>query len=452
MNGDELWVFRNGNLDKLELITRPDRPLSYASVIDGEDKNSIELAGLLGSIGSAPIQERYPVLANKDDLVEFTKVLSELCRRGRYFDQAWPCLVPSANAALPVVDGHRVLLLTRTQLLAINPSKDSITCLLSNRQLLRTVGQSSLASLDRKCTLELQLLKFAGHRASFGNNASSLVPNEIILQASPSSPYVELLRSSHSYYCILNPVHRSSFGKGYVMLRNGYIEHDYPEAMARLPVLVKYDDNISARKIALDFSSLIAIGLPPGHHVGVSPAGGDRADLRRRILGNRHCLARVHKTTISDMEKPIARLPEAAFDILGIAPGDNVVAESILHGTSPSVTRITLRALPEREHSDFFERRIQTGLPNYESIIGAEDLLMINIDLNARQALGVTPGSTVYIRPAVTSILGREFAAISLVMIGAIFSAAALSNEPAAVVAGALYVALAAVIAISRLR
>ena len=92
------------------------------------------------------------------------------------------------------------------------------------------------------------------------------------------------------------------------------------------------------------------------------------------------------------------------------------------------------------------------GVPDYQDLMGMDDLPPIHVDLAARKRLDVVPGSVVYIRPAIPSLIAKEFASVSLVLIVATFSAAALRNIIVAATAAMLYLVLVTIVITGRLR
>jgi hypothetical protein len=153
------------------------------------------------------------------------------------------------------------------------------------------------------------------------------------------------------------------------------------------------------------------------------------------------------------MEKPLARVPASVIDILGTSTGSGVVIESLgANGKSQRIRRISLRITPIRDYPAPLIARMRMGVPDYQDLMGTEDLPPIHIDLVARKRLDTLPGSVVYVRPSIPSLALKEFTSVSLVLIVATFSAAALRNLIVAASAAGLYLVLAAIVIIGRLR
>jgi hypothetical protein len=154
------------------------------------------------------------------------------------------------------------------------------------------------------------------------------------------------------------------------------------------------------------------------------------------------------------MEKPVIRTTEAVFDILGISPGSRIVVEAVkIEDGKPRLTSIELRALLDRDHPS-----CNNVIPNGRGLmsipdrVGQNDLPMVAIDLNARNRLGITAGSAVYIRPAISSAFAGEITGITAVTLTAMLSAAALQNITIALFIAAFYTALLLVVLLNRFK
>jgi hypothetical protein len=448
---NELWLYRNG-LTGVPLRLRKGQPVG-AALLDGDPPlgyGGIELAGLLGLCGSPQLGFRYPILVSPKELQSISASLADFCARGHYYDPAWVIL--SAEIVGPdwslTSEECYVALLTKDQLLAVMTDQSSSLCRLSNDQIIRTVDPSAKDPVDRSWTIELQDIKFLGTPSY-----TPRLPGELQLQAMPSSPFADTTKAANSYYCILHPDHKQRYGPGFALIRNDQLESEYGGLKARLAVLTAYDSEVPKNKVVLDWTTTLAIGLRQGEFVAVSPLPVSYAGFRRRVLGFRHCLCRAQQTTMLDMEKPIARMPEAVFDVLGIESGTEVVLEGLSVDTG-KITKLTLHALVDRGSLDDprHEVKVKTGVPNFDNITGWSDLPFVAIDLEARLRLGISPGTAVYVRPAFSGLVAREFMSISVVLLAATFSAAALQNVALAVISVAVYVFLSGMVLVQRLR
>lgn len=197
-------------------------------------------------------------------------------------------------------------------------------------------------------------------------------------------------------------------------------------------------DAPSAGKIALDHKIRVAIGVPNGAMVHVSPTRLDKRtnwflDRIERWIGSQPVLTRVRIATFEDMEISVCRLPEEVFDLIGVSSGDYVRIESAggrpntfvlsdsmdivrksYSGFQSDSVQVSLRAL--QSSANQIKRRIDQveadkELPRVEQVYsdiaqtldlhlvrGAsqnEDHPAIFIDEETRNALQVAPGETV---------------------------------------------------------
>lgn len=444
MNDNEIWVFADGKAHRHRLRPLARRPVGHWSVMGNpvdDDHVGSTVSETLGKHGSSLVPQRYPVSTDGIDPDELFEIFSGLCRRGRHYDCIWLNLTATVGEdEIP----HRLALLTESQMQAVPDGRTEWVGRMANGQELTTIPDERRRRPIRELTVECQSSRY---------HQFSPAPGEIVLATTPSAPYAERLATSHSYYCIANKCHRDALGHGYVLLRNAMLEEDYHDLRARLAVRVVYSDRVPEDRVVLDISAMVAIGLPAGEVIGVRRLHGRSGRIQRRIFGNRHSIVRALKTTTMDMEKPVARMPQSVFDLLGLPDGGRIVLEAAaIEDDASRLSRLTLRALPIREISPTHLIRTRIGVPDIPSLVGQEDFPPIYIDVNARQKLGISPGSAVYVRPAVTNILAREFTAISLALIAAIAASSALKNVAVAVAATVLYVLFASLIAIRRLR
>jgi hypothetical protein len=434
---NELVTYEDGKASHIELRLRQGRPLGWA-----EYDAPGTLAGLLGNLGAERIFRRYPVHIADEDRVVLTAKLTALARRSPYFDRATVLLNVRDFDNQPV--GGFVALLTPAQLFDLPRCNPGNTLVLENGQIVRTVdpGDSSAA------TLEYQGAKYVEEQDCFGRR-----DGELVLMTTPSSPFADRIRTRHSYYCVLSSAHAREVTTDYIYARNPFFEIDYPSLRTAIPLRVIFDGRVSPDRVVLDSTTLFAIGLPQGEPVALGGCRGRAHQLRNTLFGHRHAIARVGRTAVIDIEKPVTRLPEEMLDLLGISAGDRVSVEAAAHRSDRvEVARMSLRALPWRERSPLLIARSQTGVPDNQQLVGDEDFPQISLDLATRQRLGVVPGAAVYVRPAVSSLLGREFTSVSLILIAAIFSAAALQSMILALVSASIYLVLTVFIVGARLR
>jgi len=171
------------------------------------------------------------------------------------------------------------------------------------------------------------------------------------------------------------------------------------------------------------------------------------------LFGNRRGVVRVGRTAMIDIEKPITRLPEEVLDLLGLSLGERVIVEALGVTKERSTARsVSLRALPMRSRSSLLDARSTVGVPDFQQLVGDEDVPLISLDLAARERLGIVPGAPVYLRPAISGVLAREFSSMTLLFAAAVFSAAALERPAWAVGVAATYFVITIAALVTRLR
>ncbi|MFB9318291.1 hypothetical protein [Cryptosporangium minutisporangium] len=369
-----------------------------------------------------------------DEIDGLCQRLKELVATSSYFDKAWIVL----SAGDPSRDNDEgylsargyVALLTRAQLSVAENVEHPRDAMLDNRRIVRPVS----ANLDIART---ETLEYQGARYSGNMRAAPLRNNEELFTMHPSTEFGGVTRSKYSYYCLLNPIHRGRFSKPYIFARNLFLDLDYPSLHASLPLRAAFDNRVPKDRAVMDQTTLFAIGLPQGEPVGLTPGIGRSGSARSTLFGSRHAVVRVGRTAVVDVEKPVTRLPEEVLDLLGLDAGSRVIVESAhLTPQGPTVNRMTLW----RERSPLLIARTQTGVPDNQELVEDEDFPVISLDLASRQQLGVSQGAAVYVRPAVSSVLAREFTAMSFILVGAIFSAAALQSISLALISALIYV------------
>ncbi|MFB9445495.1 hypothetical protein Dvina_19295 [Dactylosporangium vinaceum] len=438
MSDNELFTHQDGTTERLKLRLRQHRPLGWAEL---ETHGTV--AGLLGQLGAERLPRRYPIYFSASVRDALNDVLSQLARRSTYFDRAWILLNARTTNAAPAAGF--VALLSLAQLCQLPPDMGSATLVLDNDRIIETIGADGALPGG---TLEYQGAEYVGDAAFLGPREG-----ELVLVATPSTPYFDRIRTRHSYYCVLNPMHRTRVTTDYVSLRNLFLQQDYPNVHAAIPLRTLFDSRVPAERIVLDSTTLFAIGLPQGEPVGLANCDGTANRIRNILFGSRHTIARVGRTAVIDIEKPVIRLPEEMLDLLGVASGNQVIVEAVsVQSGRSKVARASLRALPWRDRSPLLIARSQTGVPDNQQLVGDEDFPQISLDLATRERLGIVPGSAVYVRPAVSSLLAREFSSVSFILIAAVFSAAALQSAALAIVSASIYVLLAMFVAGVRLR
>ena len=398
---------------------------------------------------SAQPSTRYPLFIEQERVDKLTDRILGLVRTGRYFDTAWIVLTSHSYPRPPPkeanTDQGSVFLLTREQLLGVGSNQRGVSRIVSSGQVLRTVDMAGANPAHRDNTIEMLPLVYEGWDASLG-----LRPGEVCLQAAPSAPYADLLWSPYSHQCVLNPAHEEALSGGFVLIRNHILELRHPGLDLRFPVLTRFDERVQPDRVVLDATVSRAVGLRPGEFIALGRLPASNAQIRRRIFSFRHCVCRVHVATTTDMEKPIARVSESVLDVLGIPSGSQVVVEGVANGDrGPVMTLLTRRILAVREPDEITRT---TGIPSVATHVGHADIPSVHLDLNARQALGVSPGSAVYVRPSLGSALTGRFTEVGAVLLISFVSATILNDTLVAVIAGVLFAFVSTIIILKRYR
>lgn len=438
MSWIKLWTFDNGVPEQLAVEPCPGRHLGLGRVptTDPSSFKGRMLNGVLGELGHIPIAKRIPYILPAANIDNCHREFLSMCMGGRTFDRA-------VVLARPEV-GEIVALLTERQVSLFGKYFDSAAeCVLPNGQIV--LASDPNVEADRTMTIEVQPIRFISSAPQ-----PSIRARETPLQAAPSVEFSPMMGRSHSYHCVLNPQHREGFGDHFVAVRNPAFAEDNPSCAAEIGVVPKYDSRVPLGRIILDETTMLAIGLPYGERVAIRPTQRPSPVLRTRIFGYRHCLCRVTRTGIEYMEKPLARVPQSVFDVLGIAPHDRITIEH--HPRRDGARVVSLRAILATNPSKQLESRMRNDAPDFEEAVGTEDLPGLQIDLQARKLLGISPGDVVYVRPSVPGVLTREFSSISLLFAATIFSAASFRNVEIAAAALTMYLFIALFVVIRRLR
>jgi hypothetical protein len=432
-----LITYEDGAVTHLDLRMRRGLPVGWAEI-----DPSGTLAGILGQLGAERIGRRFPVYFTEVDRDEVVGSLAALARRSPYFDRACVLLQTSDLSGRPAAGF--LALVTRAQAHGLPKGHPPASLVLDNGRVVQAVDPDDLTP----STLEYQ-------GAEYLNGCGPDQPGdaELMLLTTPSSPFADRTHNRHSYFCLLHPAHATRITTDYVYVRNPFFAVDFPELRTAIPVRVIFDERVSPGRVVADSTTLFAIGLPLGEPVLLGTCHGRAGRLRDTLFGHRHAIARVGRTAVIDIEKPVTRMPEEMMDLLGTSPGDRVIVEAAAYRDARhEVTRVSLRALPWRERSPLLVARSSTGVPDYQHLVGDEDFPEVSLDLATRQRLGVVPGAAVYVWPAVTSLLGREFTSVSVILVAAIFSAAALQSLLLAAVSASIYLVLTVLIVGARLR
>ena len=434
----ELWISENGIPDHLQVEVRSGRQLGLGRVASqGEEGYDGRLLnGLLGQLGHVQVAKRIPYALPGAKLVILHDEFRATCAQGRSFDRT----IIIAHCE----DSTAVALLSQRQAnLFRHHFEHSMKRTLPNGQIVEP-GDPNVA-VNRDLSMEVQPVEFMS-----GVSQPTIQPGEKLLQAAPSVNFSAMIGRSHSYHCVLHPDHQQLFGRRYVAIRNPAFAEDNPDSTAEVGVVPKYDVRVQIDRIILDETTMLAIGLPHGERVAIRPTRRSPPVIRTRIFGYRHCLCRVTRTGVEYMEKPLARVPQSVFEVLGINPDEQITIER--HPQQDDHKSVSLRAVRSESPRPQLQSRMRNSSPDYEEVSGTEDLPAVQMDLLTRTILGVDPGDTVYIRPSVPGVLTREFSSVSLLFAAAIFSAASFRNIEIATAAGIIYLFIVLTIIVRRLR
>lgn len=410
------------------------RPLGAALTQDTRVGTGV--AGILRRLGAAQLASRFLVAGESSTEQLVCGTLSEIRRRSAHYDPAWITLVPDSGR-----EDLIVFALTRAQVEAIDEWLPPIEVTLQNGQNVRTIDVTAEQWWGRRNTYELvPWTEPISDLEDYG-------PSTLQLQGSPSAPFAGRLGSSNSYFCVVNPTHKAMLGSGFAVVINPLLEKDYRGLVARFPVLLRYREEVTPDRIILDETIEVAIGLRPGEPLLVQRGPSGRTG-RRHILSYRHTLCRAIPAATLDMEKPIVRIEPAVFDVLGVSAGSRLILEGIHEQANGRLTKVKVRGLEERGG----RLPLTSGVPDVLDTIGSVDLPQIAMDLATRNALGISRGGAVYVRPALSSVIADEFTNLSLVLLAATVGSVASDHLLFAAILAAVYATLTVLYLLRRLR
>jgi hypothetical protein len=442
---NQIWVCIHGETHCADLSVLENRPIGWSMIppealpVEGRT-----VAGVLGGLGAERIPRRYPVAIANDQVTELQSAMSRIIQLGPYFDHAWLMLRAKTLVENSAAANWNVALLTRAQFRKLDWPLSPKHLALDNGRIVDCVVEISDEETAKQ-TLEQQGSRYDGFSPMVGRR-------EIVLVTTPSTPYAKLLRNAHSYFCILHDCHRARFGDDYLTIRNLLLEEDYPDLHATFAVRPIFSHLVEEDRVVLDSTTHAAIGLPQGEPVGLIPTSGKAPQLRNKVFGNRHCVARVGRTAMIDIEKPVTRIPDEIIDLLDIRPNERISVEAVSVRNDYTITRITLRVLQWRERSPLLIARTNAGVPSFQELVGDEDFPTISLDLATRLRLGISPGTAVYLRPSVSSELARQFTSVSLALLATIVAAALLRSLELALAMAVLYIVLSIFVIARRMR
>jgi hypothetical protein len=386
--------------ESIEVRLIAGRPLGAART--GDTKVGRGAAGIIRKLGGVQIAARYLVAGDVSAQEEICAALSAARRLSAHYDPAWLALSPTPD------DGTIIIFaLTRAQVEILDIWLPACGVVLNNGQTIKTVDTKGNQWWSRQNTYELSTWHIPVPRNG------TVDPSAVQLQAIPSAPFAYKLGSPNAYFCVVNPCHQPALGRGFAIVINPYLEQDYRGIAARFPVLIRFSDKVPLDRVSIDETVAVAIGLRAGEPLLVQ-RGPRRHQSSRRILSFRHAVCRAVPAATLDMEKPVVRLSNAVFDVLGVSSGSRIVIEGLGEVAQRRLSRVVVRGLEERS-----ERLALGGTPDILDIVGSVDLPAIAMDLATRERLGVSRGTAVYVRPALGSILADEFTSLSFVLLAA---------------------------------
>jgi len=265
----------------------------------------------------------------------------------------------------------------------------------------------------------------------------------------PASDYRNELPSEHAFHAVLHPDRKQEFGRRpFAVLRNERLETRYPGVDTSVAVRVCFSETIAAFSTAIEETALIAAGLREGEVCWLTPAGRRRR-IRLEPFAYRHLICRIAAATTLDQDKPICRLPEPVFDVLGLSHGLPVVVERPAT-SSAGANRWLLRALPDRQAVDPLPLR--GGAPDFLDETGNVDLPNIRLDGIRQREMGVSRGSSVYVRPGTLTYLQQELSPVAWLLVGGIVASVAQNELYVAALLSALLLVGAVLIALRDIR
>ena len=213
---------------------------------------------------------------------------------------------------------------------------------------------------------------------------------------------------------LLNPEERKSFPR--FSYANICPLDDKWKAQKHLfyPLSVQYHPNVPLGRVCLHETLLLALGYGPGDPLAIFPTDF-RLPWKERpfFLQRRRMVALVQPATDFDAGFPVARLADAAIDILGIVPGQKI---SIMGRGTPLANKSEKLSSKSRS-SRFSSTKVRClskrdgsnpGTVTAEYFPADTFIPGIELDLVRREQLAVKIGEPVIIRPAYQSILIDE--------------------------------------------
>jgi hypothetical protein len=372
------------------------------------------LPGYLRTAGALQLSHRHPVAVAPDLLPTVRAVLFEHLPRSRNADPAW-------------IEACHCKAIT-------GPLQTHVTCLLLTKRQRIWLGQRGInvrVAAPTGQTLEATLLGVDGDLESVSLEYRQQLLDIPDLDLVPplyqlGSGYPRRAAFDNPYSCVLNPASRDRLGMGYCLISNPSLEQAYPGLVATIAALPEYDEVVPTERVLLDATLALSIGIRFGELCTIAQLSSAPSRTSRRVFRYRHSICRVGRTGTSDMEKPLARLPQEVFDGIGIEGGAQVVIEGVTSQRSgaPEITRIKLRGLPIREPLLPFT----PDAPDYFDETGSLDLPIVQLDLIRRRALGLVQGSAVYVRPGLPSIVAAELTSVLLLLAAAIVGSISASS------------------------
>lgn len=433
------WVSKAGHLHvqtpheasiSVPLCLKPGSPLGSAEMRDETSWQAFRatrqwsssfprtLAAALSSLGSRITEYRIPAIAPDGGSQDIMQRLLDHHANGNSLDSAWIAFEDCRRTS----DGHsgRLLLLTPEQLEVLVPPTADGEWLLPNGQLMTIKAATSGTSGDPYMMYPLR----------FQLGIAPCIDGDGVFQLFPFNELPFLAGRDRAALAVhLNPKDHARFGRRYAVLSNPKLSGRLMGVGLEFPVIPVSARAVPIGRVAVHETAVRALGLRHGELCILRPTTRTLSvSDRLGFLRDRRVIVRTRPAGDVDVGYPVARLNQEVMDVLGTCDREDIVLTGQMSEPSSRASRtapvaeIKVRALIRREGSTIEQNN------DFHAEIGLDRLPTISLDLLRRQALGVTLGSPITVRPAFGSLLATELAlAMNALALGA--AASVVSNN-----------------------